>query len=110
MEEIAAKGGQATAVAADFADPVPAASGHAGCLEQFGRLDVLINSASIFGTGTLASTSEADWDRHFAINLKAPAFLCREFAARHLRETQPASSTLPTGGACGHSLATSPTR
>ncbi len=33
--------------------------------------------------GSLASTTEADWDRHFAINLKAPAFLCREFAARH---------------------------
>ena len=85
VEEIASKGGQATAVAADFANPVPAARTVVqAAIAQFGRIDVLINSASIFGTGTLASTSEADWDRHFAVNLKAPAFLCREFAARHL--------------------------
>lgn len=85
VEEIASRGGRATAVSADFTDPVPAARTVVqAAVDQFGRIDVLVNSASIFGAGTLASTSEADWDRHFAINLKAPCFLCREFAARHL--------------------------
>ena len=52
-------------------------------VDQFGRVDVLVNSAAIFEKGSLAATTEADWDRHFAVNLKAPTFLCREFAARH---------------------------
>src|SRR5262249_6965181 len=32
--------------------------------------------------GKLDSTDAANWDRHLDINLKAPAFLCREFAKR----------------------------
>lgn len=84
VDEIAARGSPAIAVAADFADPVPAArTVIQAAIDRFGRVDVLINSAAVFGAGTLASASEADWDRHFAINLKAPAFLCQEFAARH---------------------------
>jgi NAD(P)-dependent dehydrogenase (short-subunit alcohol dehydrogenase family) len=84
VEEIASRGGRAAAVSADFSNPVPAARAvMQAAIDQFGRVDVLTNSAAIFAPGTLASTSEADWDRHFAINLKAPCFLCREFAARH---------------------------
>jgi NAD(P)-dependent dehydrogenase (short-subunit alcohol dehydrogenase family) len=83
-EEIISGGGQAVAVSADFSNPVPAATSvMQAAIDRFGRVDVLINSAAIFAPGTLASTSEADWDRHFAINLKSPCFLCREFAARH---------------------------
>jgi pteridine reductase len=84
VAEIVSRGRRALAVGADFSDPVPAAqSVFAEAINQFGRVDVLINSAAIFGSGTLASASEADWDRHFAINLKAPCFMCHEFAARH---------------------------
>jgi pteridine reductase len=84
VAEIAARGRRALAISADFTDPVPAAQRVMdGAIQAFGRVDVLVNSAAIFGSGTLASISESDWDRHFAINLKAPCFLCREFAARH---------------------------
>jgi pteridine reductase len=84
VAEIASRGGRAAAISADFANPVPAASGlMQAAVDRFGRVDLLVNSAAIFEAGTLASTSEAEWDRDFAINLKAPFFLCREFAARH---------------------------
>jgi len=83
VEEIVSRGGRAAAVSADFSDPVPAArTVMQAAIDRFGRVDVLVNSAAVFAPGTLASMSEADWDRHFAINLKAPCFLCREFAAR----------------------------
>ena len=66
------------------ADPAEAAREvFEAAVDQFGWVDVLVNNAAIFSPGTLASTTEADWDRHFDINLKAPSFLCREFAARH---------------------------
>ena len=84
VSEISSRGRQAFAVCADFSDPVSAAENVvSGAINRFGRVDVLINSAAIFGSGTLASTSESDWDRHFAINLKAPCFLSRQFSARH---------------------------
>lgn len=74
-------GVRATSVQADFSEPVVAAQrvcAHA--LREFGRVDVLINSAAIFERGSLREMDETNWDRHLNINLKTPAFLCREFA------------------------------
>jgi pteridine reductase len=56
---------------------------------HFGELDVLINNAAIFECTPLDELTEADWDRHLNINLKAPFFLCRN-AARFMRQ-----STIP---------------
>ena len=50
----------------------------AEALEQWGRLDVLINNASAFYRTPLASVQEADWDALMHSNAKAPLFLCRE--------------------------------
>lgn len=80
---IAACGVRGTAVQADFRDPLAAAGrvfDHA-CAE-LGPVDLLVNSAAIFEAGDLLQTDERLWDRHQDINLKAPAFLSREFAAR----------------------------
>jgi pteridine reductase len=55
-------------------------------MEHFGQVDVLINSAAIYEPGGIADTTEADWDRHFETNLKAPFFLCQAFAAQVGRE------------------------
>ncbi len=49
-------------------------------VDHFGHLDVLVNSAAIFESGWWHDTTEANWDRHFAINLKAPFFLSQAFA------------------------------
>lgn len=84
LEMIAALGRDADCVGADFQNPAAAAPQVIeAAYKRFGRADILVNSAAIFQPGSLASTTESDWDRHFAINLKAPAFLCRAFAARH---------------------------
>ena len=86
VEVIASAGGKAAAVVADFGHPAEAAREvFEAAVDRFGWVDVLVNNAAIFSPGTLASTTETDWDRHFDINLKAPFFLCREFAARRER-------------------------
>jgi pteridine reductase len=86
VEQIASAGGRAECVGADFKNPVLAAATVVQAAhEHFGRADVLVNSAAIFESASLAATSESAWDRHFAVNLKAPAFLCKEFAARKPR-------------------------
>ena len=46
-----------------------------------GGLDVLVNNAAIFLPGDLASTSLADWEAQFALNLRAPFLLAQAFAA-----------------------------
>lgn len=50
-------------------------------LEAFGRVDILINNASVFEPGDFATTTAAEWDRNLQINLKAPFLLSQAFAA-----------------------------
>lgn len=43
-------------------------------IESFGRLDVMVNNAAISTNQSLLETSEEDWDRVMAINLKGVFF------------------------------------
>ena len=53
---------------------------------QLGPLVALVNSASIFEGDDWASATRSSWDRHLAVNLRAPFVLAQEFA-RALPET-----------------------
>lgn len=50
--------------------------------DQMPDLSVLINNASIFERAGFFDTDEVLFDRHFNVNLRAPFFLSKEFAAR----------------------------
>jgi 3-oxoacyl-[acyl-carrier protein] reductase len=52
-------------------------------LARFGRLDVLVNNACCSEPGDLARLDAAQLDRHYALNLRAPALLCAELARVH---------------------------
>jgi NAD(P)-dependent dehydrogenase (short-subunit alcohol dehydrogenase family) len=81
LSELRELGAEATSVGADLSRPVEAARiVFAHARETLGEIRVLINNAAIFEPGTLASTDEENFDRHIAINLKAPFYLTREFA------------------------------
>jgi NAD(P)-dependent dehydrogenase (short-subunit alcohol dehydrogenase family) len=43
----------------------------------FGRLDILVNSASLFERQPVLEITEADWDRVLGVNLKGPFFLAQ---------------------------------
>jgi NAD(P)-dependent dehydrogenase (short-subunit alcohol dehydrogenase family) len=45
--------------------------------EKFGRIDILVNSAGINGTGKVIELTEAQWDRMMAINVKGILFCCQ---------------------------------
>ncbi len=47
---------------------------------DFQDLEVLVNNASIFEPATIKNTEMELFDRHLAVNLKAPFFLIRDFA------------------------------
>ena len=82
VAEIRALGSEAVALQADLSRSDQAASIVERAAQHFGGLDVLLNSAAIFEPADLAHTTEAAWDRHFAINLKLPFFLAQAFAAQ----------------------------
>ena len=42
--------------------------------------DCLINNASIFENDSLKNFTSKSWDKHLDVNLKAPAYLIKEFA------------------------------
>jgi len=55
--------------------------------KQFGRLDILVNSAANFLPASVISTTEEIWDASLDSNLKAP-FFCAQAAAPLLRRTK----------------------
>jgi 3-oxoacyl-[acyl-carrier protein] reductase len=54
-------------------------------VDAFGRLDILINNAGITADSFLVKTTEADWDRVVAVNLKG-VFNCGQAAAKIMIE------------------------
>ncbi len=79
---IRAAGGRAAAIPADLSLPDAPRALVASAVAALGPLDILVNSASLFVRGTLESTTVADWDRHLAVNLRAPFFLAQAFAGQ----------------------------
>jgi NAD(P)-dependent dehydrogenase (short-subunit alcohol dehydrogenase family) len=56
-------------------------------VQELGRLDILINMASLYEGKPFSELTEDDWDRCLAVELKA-AFLCARAAVPHLRATK----------------------
>jgi NAD(P)-dependent dehydrogenase (short-subunit alcohol dehydrogenase family) len=81
-DDIAREGGRAGVVAADLADHdavmtlVPAAAA------AVGPLTLLVNNASAFEPDEVGRLDREQFDRHFAVNLRAPVFLAQAFAAQ----------------------------
>ena len=76
-------GGKAVAIAADLADEDAVVSLLPRTTAELGPVGVLVNNASVFEGDTVATATRNSWDRHLAINLRAPFVLMQEFA-RHL--------------------------
>ncbi|MGY1495798.1 SDR family NAD(P)-dependent oxidoreductase [Streptomyces sp. QTS52] len=76
------EGGTALAVPTDVSDGASVQALFDACLEEYGRLDVLVNNAGVTAQVSLAETTEDDWDRIFDINARG-MFLCSRAAARH---------------------------
>jgi pteridine reductase len=85
--EIVGAGGRAKAIGADLEQPRGPADLVAAVISEFGGLDVLVNSAAIMVKTSFGEVSVEDWDRMFAINLRAPFFLSQA-AAPHLRKAK----------------------
>lgn len=79
--EIADQGGEARALRADITSSDDVATLIETTMNEFQRLDVLVNNAGITRDTLLMRMSEEDWDAVLSTNLKG-AFLCSKAAIR----------------------------
>lgn len=79
-----AHGRQVVVVRADLSEPEDCAALVESAAAGLGRLDVLINMASVYRSVPLADTDAALWDAVVNVDLRA-AFLCAQAAIPHMR-------------------------
>jgi NAD(P)-dependent dehydrogenase (short-subunit alcohol dehydrogenase family) len=79
-----ADGASAIFLAADVRDGAQVGGMIRDAVNRFGRIDVLVNNAGIDLAKTVPDTSEAEWDRLLAVNLKG-VFLCAKAAIPVMR-------------------------
>ncbi|MFW8591407.1 SDR family oxidoreductase [Glaciecola sp. 2405UD65-10] len=70
VEQIKYKGGHALAVKADVSNAGQAEDLFNKALDEFGRVDVLVNNAGVMSLSTLSETSDEDFNKQFDVNLK----------------------------------------
>ena len=83
-QEIVRAGGQAACFSTDLADAAAARALPERVAAQWGRLDVLVNSAAIMRRLRLEETTPEDWDAIHQLNLRA-VFFCTQGAAPALK-------------------------
>lgn len=78
---------KAKAFRCDVRSPEDVTTTVASVMDEFGRIDLLVNNAGTFETAPLESISVAQWDAMFETNTRGP-FLMAQAAHPHLKETR----------------------
>ncbi len=91
VEEIAAVGGKAVASGADICDHAAADALVRTAIEEFGRLDVLVNVAGILRDRMVFNMTEQEWDDVIRVHLKG-TFNTTKFASAHWRSLRDESA------------------
>ncbi|MBW7453981.1 SDR family oxidoreductase [Paenibacillus sepulcri] len=76
-------GGEAAAIQADISSAAEVEKLFEETLKVYGRIDILVNNAGIMITKPIASMTEEDFDKQFAINVKGTFFAIQQ-AAKHM--------------------------
>jgi len=84
VAEIAEAGGKAVANGADISDFAAAENLIESAIEQFGRLDVLVNVAGILRDRMVFNMTEQEWDDVIRVHMKG-TFNTTRFASAHWR-------------------------
>jgi NAD(P)-dependent dehydrogenase (short-subunit alcohol dehydrogenase family) len=91
VAEIAEAGGKAIANGADISDHAAAEQLVESAIEQFGRLDVLVNVAGILRDRMVFNMTEQEWDDVIRVHLKG-TFNTTKFASAHWRSLREESA------------------
>jgi NAD(P)-dependent dehydrogenase (short-subunit alcohol dehydrogenase family) len=83
-DQIRRAGGRAAVLQADLRSPAACDALITGAVDALGRLDVLVNAASVYEQRAFADLQVGDWDAALGVDLRA-AFLCARAAVPHMR-------------------------
>ena len=84
VEAITARGGQAVGIVLDVSVPSSVEAMVQQVLAHWGRIDILVNNAAVFGDLQWVIDYDPDeWDRIFAVNMRGP-FLCSRAVLPHM--------------------------
>lgn len=86
-DEITKLGGKSLAIKCDVSSASEVAELFQQTVQEFGKVDVLVNNAGIYPYAAFDQMQEADWDKVITVNLKSVFLCCKE-----------ASKTMPEGG------------
>ena len=79
ISELRSAGAEAIALPGDVSDEATVRSMVEAVMEEFGRVDVLVNNAGISTIVPAEETILKDWNRTLAVNLTGPFLMSREF-------------------------------
>jgi 3-oxoacyl-[acyl-carrier protein] reductase len=83
-KEICRKGGEAFVIQADVSHETQVAMLYDKAWQQYGRLDIAVHNAGIFGGRRIAETTAAAFDEVMNVNLRGTFFCCRA-AFKHMK-------------------------
>ena len=87
LDEIQAKGVQGIALPMDVCQPEQPRACIQQVVDHFGRVDILVNNASIWQKSPFLEITREEWDTALEINLTGP-FLCSQAAAPYMLDQQ----------------------
>jgi 3-oxoacyl-[acyl-carrier protein] reductase len=99
-DEITAGGGKAKAILADVTDPQSVQALVQASVEQFGRLDIVVNSAAVRRETAFETMGLAEW-REVVSTILDGAFLTTQAALTHLKRSDQAA-IVNIGGLSAH--------
>jgi 3-oxoacyl-[acyl-carrier protein] reductase len=81
VREVERSGRRGLALRADVTSEADVQALVRGVVEQFGRIDVLVNNAGIQRPQAITEMTVADWDRMIGVHMRGAFLCCREVAA-----------------------------
>lgn len=85
VQQVTDAGGRGLALAADVVDGAEVAAAFDRVVDELGPVGVLYNNAGVNSSGSVLTSTEQDWDRCMAVNVKG-TYLCSAAAARVMSE------------------------
>ena len=82
--EICRKGGEAFVIPTDVSHEIQVDTLYEKAVQQYGRVDIAINNAGIFGGRRIAETTTRAFDEVMSVNLRGTFFCCRA-AFKHMK-------------------------
>jgi NAD(P)-dependent dehydrogenase (short-subunit alcohol dehydrogenase family) len=85
VAELDADGPRVVGMRANLGDPGDCDSLVQRCVDEFGRIDALVNNAALYASRPFLEITQDHWDEHLEANLRGPALLSIA-VAKHMRD------------------------